>query len=108
MIKDKSRYQSALKEAIDYLVGDKVVVEFSLGTRYDQEIKELIKEVKPLGMHSELVALDCKVEECANRLRKAQEDPLYYSSLDLTENILEVVRGVVDSYRMSREMGYLE
>ncbi len=88
--------------------GKTLVVEFSLGTQHDPEIKKLIQEITSLGIQTEMVASDCNVEECFNRLQKANKDPQYYSSLDLTENILEVLEGVMDSWRISKGMGYIE
>jgi hypothetical protein len=85
-------YNKASASGIDALMDHKMlVVEYCLGTNYDDDFMSLIKEAKFIGIKTEVIQLTVDANEAWARTEKSQQDKDDYPSYKLREDNLEIL-----------------
>ncbi|WP_143962808.1 DEAD/DEAH box helicase family protein [Litoribacter populi] len=96
-------YNHASEEGLLTLMdGNTLVVEYCSGHSYDDDFANLIRYAKKAGILAEVIHIH--LEDQISNERINQADPqTYFSSANLREETLEVLEGVVDSFKANQD-----
>lgn len=98
-------YNKACGSGMEALMDNKVlVVEYCLGTDYDDDFISLIKEAKFMGIRTEIIQLTVDANGAWARTERARQDKSYYPSYKLREDNLEILSEILDSFSLSQTL----
>jgi|GEM_PF-3068515 len=91
-----------------FIDGSDLVLELSLEVGFDEEIIRIVSTCKEYGVPTEWVQLTCEPNESKRRVEKALKFGNYFSSVNYLEDTLIVFSEILESIRLTNELGFME